>query len=96
MTELGKESDGIGRRPDPFVRTTDDDCDAVWASWPAVQETAITEGSVLVFDIFPSVGNLFVALHSIVKVKFGPRGFDRFSRGGGETYDKPVPGDHPS
>ncbi|CAM9873547.1 unnamed protein product [Ectocarpus sp. 12 AP-2014] len=68
MTELGKESDGIGRRPDPFVRTTDDDCDAVWASWPAVQETAITEGSVLVFDIFPSVGNLFVALHSIVKV----------------------------
>ncbi|CAM9261505.1 unnamed protein product [Ectocarpus sp. 13 AM-2016] len=60
------EEDGEGRA-DFFVRTTDDDCDAIWTSWPAVQETAIARGTVLVFDVFPSIGNLFITLHRIIK-----------------------------
>lgn len=55
-------------RTDRFVHTTEDDCDPMWTSWPAVQEAAIASGTVLVFDIFSSVGNLFITLHCIIKV----------------------------
>ncbi|CAM9203762.1 unnamed protein product [Ectocarpus sp. 13 AM-2016] len=55
------------QRTDRFVPTTEDDCDTVWTSWPEVQEAAIARGTVLVFDIFPSVGNLFITLRSVIK-----------------------------
>ncbi|CAN0352336.1 unnamed protein product [Ectocarpus sp. 6 AP-2014] len=54
-------------RTDRFVHTAGDDCDPMWTSWPAVQEAAIANGTVLVFDIYASVGNLFLTFHSIIK-----------------------------
>ncbi|CAN0174499.1 unnamed protein product, partial [Ectocarpus sp. 6 AP-2014] len=54
-------------RTDRFVHTTEDGCDPMWTSWPAVQEVAIASGTVLVFHIFASVGNLFMILHSVIK-----------------------------
>lgn len=51
-----------------FVHTTEEDCDPTWMSWPAVQEAAIAGGTMLVFDIFASVGNLFITLRGIIQV----------------------------
>ncbi|CAB1118918.1 unnamed protein product [Ectocarpus sp. CCAP 1310/34] len=49
------------------MSTTDDDCDSTWSSWPSVQEAAVARGTVVVFNVFPSVGNMFVILHNIIK-----------------------------
>lgn len=43
-------------------------CDDVWMSWPAVQERAIADGTVLVFDTSQAVGNLFLAFERMMKV----------------------------
>lgn len=54
---------------DLFVRTTDSHpCDERWTSWPAIQESAVVGGNVLLFEIFPSVGNLFLTLAEMVQV----------------------------
>lgn len=55
-------------RTDRFVHSKEGTCDPRWTSWPAVQEVAIASGTVLVFDTFASVGNLFTTLHSVIKV----------------------------
>lgn len=52
-------------------------CDDFWRSWPAVNEKAIADGTVLVFDVFNSVGNLFVTFDAMIKVD---------SRGSASTY----------
>lgn len=43
-------------------------CDDFWMSWPAVQNRAIAHGTVVVFDVFASVGNLFLTLNVLMKV----------------------------
>ncbi|CAM9634372.1 unnamed protein product, partial [Hapterophycus canaliculatus] len=60
--------DDVQRRADLFVNTMDDRCDSMWTSWPAVQKAAIARGTFLVFNLFPSIGNLFNTLHDIVKI----------------------------
>ena len=43
-------------------------CDDFWLSWPAIHRRAITHGTVVVFDVFASVGNLFLTLNILIKV----------------------------
>eukprot|EP00904_Undaria_pinnatifida_P001892 jgi/Undpi1/11703/HiC_scaffold_36.g13998.m1 len=56
------------RTSDDLVYAPDTECDEFWLSWPGVQERAIADGTVLVFDVFSSVGNLFIALEHAMKV----------------------------
>lgn len=51
-----------------FVRTVDDQCDLSWASWPAMNEAALANGTLLMFDLFPSVGNVLMVLGYVVQV----------------------------
>ena len=44
-------------------------CDDFWLAWPAVQERAIARGTVVVFDLNDSVGNLFRALALLMQVR---------------------------
>ena len=57
------------RTSDDLVYAPDTECDEFWLSWPGVQERAIADGTVLVFDVFSSVGNLFIALEHAMKVR---------------------------
>lgn len=57
-------------RSNSFVYAPNTTCDDVWLSWPAVQERAFTDGTVLVFDVFNSVGNLFLAFDIMIKVEY--------------------------
>ena len=43
-------------------------CHEVWTSWPAVHKSAMNTGTVLMFRVFPSIGNLFITLGKIIKV----------------------------
>ena len=43
-------------------------CDGFWLAWPAVQERAIARGTVVVFDLNDSVGNLFRTLALLMQV----------------------------
>ena len=50
-------------------------CNDFWLSWPAMQERAIARGTVVVFDMHDSVGNLFRTLNLLIQVRpevFGP------------------------
>ncbi|CAM9329392.1 unnamed protein product, partial [Laminaria digitata] len=42
-------------------------CNDLWLSWPAMQERAISAGTVLVWDVMTSVGNLFLAFDTMMK-----------------------------
>ena len=44
-------------------------CDDFWLAWPAVQERAIARGTVVVFDLNDSVGNLFRSLALLMQVR---------------------------
>lgn len=44
-------------------------CDEAWTAWPRVQNCAISEGNVMVLELFASVGNLFLMLSNAIKVK---------------------------
>lgn len=65
---------GVPRMGDRFVRIREEDgeggCDEVWASWPAVQEAAVEKGTVVMFGLFPAVGNIFIVLENLIKVEF--------------------------
>lgn len=37
--------------------------------WPAVHEKAISDGTFLIFDVFPSIGNLFLAVQDLLQVR---------------------------
>ena len=51
-----------------LVHAPDATCDDFWLSWPAMQERAIAQGTVVVFNVFASVGNLFLALDLLMQV----------------------------
>ncbi|CAM9707616.1 unnamed protein product [Ectocarpus sp. 8 AP-2014] len=54
-------------RADAFVRNADKNlCDEYWTSWPAVQERAIADGTVMVWHMGTSVGNLMRTLMYIL------------------------------
>ncbi|CAN0074509.1 unnamed protein product, partial [Ectocarpus sp. 13 AM-2016] len=56
-------------RADAFVRNADNYlCDEYWTSWPAVQERAIADGTVMVWHMGTSVGNLMRTLMYILPV----------------------------
>lgn len=43
-------------------------CSDVWRTWPAVQQTAVERGTVVVFDLVSRVGNAFFDLRSVIEV----------------------------
>lgn len=51
-----------------FVNAPDSSCDDVWTTWRDVQEHGLASENVVVFKIFPSVGNLFVLLDAAISV----------------------------
>lgn len=57
------------QRGDSLVYAPNATCGDLWLSWPAMQERAIESGTVLVFDVMTSVGNLFVAFKTMIKVR---------------------------
>lgn len=46
----------------------DSECDELWRTWPAMQESAIANGTVVVFDLVSRVGNAFMDLRNIIQV----------------------------
>lgn len=65
----GRREEDAGQTTDAFIRVTGEECNHIWTSWPAIQEASLARGTILVFDVFPSVGNLFIILHLVVKVR---------------------------
>lgn len=56
-------------KTDQFMRDDEDQaCDERWTSWPAMHESALAGDNVLVYQIFPAVGNLFLTLTEMVQV----------------------------
>lgn len=51
-----------------FVRSSTGECDALWGSWPEVQERAIADGTVMIWNMTTSVGNLMRTLMYILPV----------------------------
>lgn len=60
-------------RQDNLVYAPNAKCNSLWLSWPAMQERAIAAGTVLVFNVSTSVGNLFLIFGIMIKVttKYG-------------------------
>lgn len=48
-----------------------EECGEVWESWPLTQEEALREGTLVVFKVFPSVGNFFMVLNDLITVRHG-------------------------
>ncbi|CAM9750176.1 unnamed protein product [Ectocarpus sp. 13 AM-2016] len=46
----------------------DSECDELWRTWPAMQESAIANGTVVVFDLVSRVGNAFMDLRNVIQV----------------------------
>lgn len=65
----GNEENAQTHRRDSFMYAPDATCDDVWLSWPAMQERAIARGTVLVFNLHDSVGNLFRTLNLVMQVR---------------------------
>lgn len=55
-------------RPDLFVYAPERTCSAFWTPWPAQQEKSVSDGTVIVYDVAPTVGNLFRYLADIARV----------------------------
>lgn len=55
-------------RGNSLVYAPNTTCDDFWLSWPPIQERAMADGTVLIFDVFNSVGNLFVTFDLMIKV----------------------------
>lgn len=51
-----------------LVNAPDSTCDEMWTSWPDIQEKGLVGKNVLVINIFPSVGNLFIVLEAAISV----------------------------
>lgn len=56
------------RQGNGLVYAPNASCDDLWLSWPAMQERAIIDGTVLVWDVITSVGNLFLVFEAMMKV----------------------------
>ena len=57
-----------------FVPTTGSDgkCPELWADWPVVQERALERGTVMVWNLSSSMGNLMRTLMYILPVRCSP------------------------
>lgn len=51
-----------------FVYEPEADCSEYWAAWPAVQDRGVAHGTIIVLDIFASVGNVFYVLRALMRV----------------------------
>ena len=60
----GAWTNSLVRRPEGQA------CDERWTPWPAIQKSAVASGNVLLFRIFPSIGNLFLVLEQLMQVRF--------------------------
>ncbi|CAM9863238.1 unnamed protein product [Scytosiphon promiscuus] len=56
----------ISSLEDSAFMATEGTCDALWASWPQVNERAIADGTVMIWRIKTSVGNMMRALTYIL------------------------------
>lgn len=65
----GARSLALAPRENAFVRSTEGACDPLWTSWPRVQERAIADGTVMVWNMHTSVGNLMRTLMFILPVR---------------------------
>lgn len=54
-----------------FVRTSDEECQSKWSTWPKMQERAIENGTVLVWNLGDSVGHFLRTLVYILPVSEG-------------------------
>lgn len=61
----------LSLRDNAFLHT-EGACDVLWTSWPGVQERAIADGTVMVWDMKTSVGNLMRTLTFILPVSKPP------------------------
>lgn len=55
--------------PHPLVNVSSGDCSPEWKSWPSVQAAGANGGTFLVFRLFDAVGNLFIALDHLLRVR---------------------------
>lgn len=53
-----------------FVRAPWSPCHELWLTWPNVQDRGLRDSNVIVFRIFSSVGNLFIALTGLISVRW--------------------------
>lgn len=67
-TSKDKPPTNASQRGNSLVYAPNAICDDLWLTWPAVQERAIADGTVLVFDVITSVGNLFLAFNTMIQV----------------------------
>ncbi|CAM9252258.1 unnamed protein product [Scytosiphon promiscuus] len=57
------------RTGEAFVpHASDHACGSVWSGWAESQDAAVEAGTVLVFDVYSSVGNLFVTLGRLLPI----------------------------
>lgn len=45
------------------------ECSNYWTTWPELQEKAVAAGTVIVLDVTPNIGNLFIVLRQTVRVR---------------------------
>lgn len=58
-------------REDSFVRVADVGmCDKSWSRWPAIQETAIENGTVMIWKMGTSIGNIMKTFMFVLPVSF--------------------------
>lgn len=57
-------------REDSFVRTADVGmCNELWSTWPAVQERAIENGTVMIWKMGTSIGNIMKTFMFVLPVR---------------------------
>lgn len=64
-----------------LVPAPDVACSPFWSTWPGVQARGLENANVIVFNIFNSVGNLFIALQSLMEVRVVIRSRQRAHEG---------------
>lgn len=52
-----------------FLDASNSSCNEVWREWPSIQTQAIFHDTFFVFELFPSVGNLFLTFFDILPVR---------------------------
>lgn len=59
----------LDQKRNGLVYAPTEECSTFWSLWPAVHDNAMSDGTFLIFDIFPSVGNLFMTFGDMLKVR---------------------------
>lgn len=58
------------RRDDDFVRMADvGACDELWSTWPAMQDRAVANGTVLIWKMGTSIGNIMKTFMFVLPVR---------------------------